>query len=770
MKSNQRSPVLPYLGVLACLFALSVLAPRSWRSGETPSKPATAADLAASTFGEMPAPVQPAPIVVPLSSEREAPPQFVPTPESFELADLSLEPITAVAAERVADQPQFELRGPEMSAALALVPEPPTEIELEPRLPAPPPEPAPVSGHMLESNDLEPNDTGIEEPDFAAIEEAAVAAWWPAPEALLRRLESLASHQACRMWAREAIRLIGQLDHAASPEDPLAAKVLADLHTLNSRVPYLISDRYDAALAAELRRARYALSRRLDIWRNMTTDRSAVASLGNPLHRPAIDRDNARALLAAIEQYENGCKPSSAEELATWLNELGPYDPTRREELRQKLEVHYRNANVRIAVSGDFLNRILPQPDAETDRVVDTVVGVPVRGHSTTSTQLHLRLLPHASQLRFGLEALGDVDSFTRATSGPVTFHNAGDASFLVRKLIVVDAAGVRVKAAQAQAQSSTGVAGLETNFDGIPLLGDMVRSYAMSEHQSKQGQAKREVETKVAIRALGRFDSEVNSKIGEAERLCRQRLSRLGELALDLTPVQLETTAERMQMRLRLSGKDQLGAHTARPRAPATSLLSAQLHQTAINNFVERLDLHGRTFTVPELHAWVSHKLQRSLPALPDESPHDVEVTFAEQDPLVVHCDDGLLVIHLQFARFRHERKSWRDVGMRAAYTPAPRGLSLLWERDGTVELTGERYEGRTEFALRGILSKIFPKDRPLDLTPAEVKENARLAGLAITQCIAEDGWIGLAIGPAHHGRPANLSLEAKAKVPRVR
>jgi hypothetical protein len=95
---------------------------------------------------------------------------------------------------------------------------------------------------------------------------------------------------------------------------------------------------------------------------------------------------------------------------------------------------------------------------------------------------------------------------------------------------------------------------------------------------------------------------------------------------------------------------------------------------------------------------------------------------------------------------------------------------MELLWERDGTVELTGERYEGRTEFGLRGILSKIFPKDRPLNLTPAEIAASPRLAGLAITQCVADDGWVGVAIGRARRPAGSKLSLEAKSKSPQMR
>ncbi len=32
MKSNQPSPVWPYLGILVCLFAIAVTAPRGWQS------------------------------------------------------------------------------------------------------------------------------------------------------------------------------------------------------------------------------------------------------------------------------------------------------------------------------------------------------------------------------------------------------------------------------------------------------------------------------------------------------------------------------------------------------------------------------------------------------------------------------------------------------------------------------------------------------------------------------------------------------------------
>ena len=774
MRSNQRSPILPYLGVLACLFALAVFAPRSWKSDVGRRSERTTVRSSGSKAAPRVVHREPKPEVVPVATAAATPVDIVQTPQLDFGDDMGLEPIPAAVAERIGDQRQFDT-----GAELALVPNPPNDPELES------PAPTPIGDSEEDAPDLElPNFEGsgleppFQEPTVAQSEtdrsgdvaQTTGPAWWPAPQSLLRRLEALAQRPASRMWASEARRLILELGQASSPHDSAVQRIVADLRTLNGRGRQIVSDQHAAELAAEIRRARYALARRLDIWEAIAEPDSSIASVGNPLHRASVETNEAQALLTAIEQYENGCLPSRAVDLAAQIRQLIPTGQVRENSLEHRLHLHYRNANLRIAVAGELLNLALPQPGQETDRVVDTVVGVPVRGHSTTLTQLQLRLLPHRSQLRFGLEALGDVDSLTRATSGPVTFTNAGDASFMVRKLIVVDQNGVRVKQAQAHARSSSDIARLETSFDAIPLVSDLVRSYALSEHESKKWQAQREVESKVAARAASRFDSEANAKLIQAQQQFRERTAKLSNLELALTPIELQTTAERLQMRLRLSGSDQLGAHTARPRAPGDSLASLQIHQTVMNNFIERLDLNGRTFAVRELHGWVSEKLQRPLPALPDDSPDDVVVTFAAEDAIVLRCDDGLLEINLAFARLKHDRKSWRDFGIRAMYRPAPAGMELLWERDGTVELTGERYQGRTEFGLRGILSKIFPKDRPLNLTPAEVVANPGLAGLAITQCVADDGWVGVAVGRSRRPAESKLSLEAKSRSPQMR
>ena len=60
----------------------------------------------------------------------------------------------------------------------------------------------------------------------------------------------------------------------------------------------------------------------------------------------------------------------------------------------------------------------------------------------------------------------------------------------------------------------------------------------------------------------------------------------------------------DRMTLRGRLASPDQLASNTARPQARADSLLSIQVHESAMNNFVSQLGLEGRQGPLEEVVA----------------------------------------------------------------------------------------------------------------------------------------------------------------------
>ena len=88
-----------------------------------------------------------------------------------------------------------------------------------------------------------------------------------------------------------------------------------------------------------------------------------------------------------------------------------------------------------------------------------------------------------------------------------------------------------------------------------------------------------------------------------------------MDSLLLDPTVLSAKTTERRFEMRIRLAGPDQLGGHTPRPQAPSDSLASVQIHESLLNNMLERLELNGQTFDLAGLNRRLSERMHRFQP-----------------------------------------------------------------------------------------------------------------------------------------------------------
>ena len=521
------------------------------------------------------------------------------------------------------------------------------------------------------------------------------------------------------------------------------------LRRLVSDAESLVPELRDSSAIAELRRAQYAIIRRIDIWEQISAIRRRMVSTSIA--------EGTERLLDLIERYESDGRTSDAHCLTEISRQVLASPEADEQELGRRIGVHYRNANLRIAVAAAFMNRMLPAQQPLNDSVNETILGNPVYGTSTVSNQLSVRLVPDERCWRFDLVAEGTVDSHTRTTHGSFTFANTGQATYQIHKRIVITPDSVKVYSAAGDANNTTELQGLRTSFDSVPFFGSFIRSYAVSKEQEQQDQANWEAQQKVAAKAIGRMNSETNPRVAQAhEKFQHDWLEPMRKLALDPAAMEMKTTDVRLSLRSRLAGADQLGAHTPRPEAPSSSLVSTQIHESTLNNLLDHLDLAGRTFTLIDLRKWLADKLGREFGEGTEELPEGVHVTFARQDPIRVRCDDNHLELILNIAEIRDARRRWHDFEVRASYRPIAHDLTAQLERDGTIELGGQ-YKGKPEVALRGIFSKVLSRERKLNLLPDTIGKDQRLAGLEVTQLVVEDGWIATAIGPVRTAARAN-------------
>ena len=455
-------------------------------------------------------------------------------------------------------------------------------------------------------------------------------------------------------------------------------------------------------------------------------------------------------ILERLEQYEDAGNSSDAETLAAEILRMRYSSEPQQQRLAERFQQQYRNANLRFSVAGDLLNRMVPERDPEYGNVYDTVLGVPVRGRSVTSSDVQFRLIPDSQRIRLALEVSGKVASLTSATSGPATFYSDSMATYMGIKPIIFDARGIHLLPANVQVLNNSRLRAVKTTLDPIPLIGSLAKEVARSQHEQKAPEANREVQQKIAARARAQIDDEANARLQQVSQRMRQRVVEpLQTMELIPTVIDAETTEERVTMRLRLADEGQLGGHTPRPRAPSSSLASLQIHESAMNNLLSRLELDGKTFTLPELAQHVDQRLGQPGLLTIDPINDDVTITFAAKDALLVRCQDGRLSLTLAIARLRKPPRSWRDFKVQAFYQPEIQGRLIELARDGVVQLSGQRLRFSSQIALRGIFSKTFSKDESIKLSPERFLNNPKVADLRVSQFVIDDGWIGVALGP---------------------
>jgi hypothetical protein len=104
----------------------------------------------------------------------------------------------------------------------------------------------------------------------------------------------------------------------------------------------------------------------------------------------------------------------------------------------------------------------------------------------------------------------------------------------------------------------------------------------------------------------------------------------------------------------------------------------------------------------------------------------------------------------------------------VQVAYRPRAGTTQVYLDREGPVQLSGPGHQGRIEIALRTVFGKVFPKERPLTLFPAQMAEHPKLVGMPVSHLAATDGWLALALAaPPPAAAPATAAAPPQPEKP---
>ncbi|MCA9133449.1 MAG: hypothetical protein KDA45_09855 [Planctomycetales bacterium] len=446
---------------------------------------------------------------------------------------------------------------------------------------------------------------------------------------------------------------------------------------------------------------------------------------------------------------------------AVQILRLSQDDPQK--QLAGALNDHYRNANIRLSVSQELIQRMLPEDQYAVRPVRQRILGADTAGDSAVRTELRLKLIPDENAWNIGLGVQGELVSATRSSKGPAVFHNTSTAQIDSLRYLRMDPMGYRVAAEPTNVDSQDQLQKMSTNFDSLPIIGDLARWLVREQFNQKRGLAQRITRRIIAEEADAEFDRQLEKNLADAEQQLQQRL--LGPLErLQLNPivVAMNTTEDRLTIRYRVANERQMAAHTPRPRAPSDSLLSLQVHQTVINNTIGQLGLSGRTWSLPDLYARLGEAFQNSRWELPPDVPSDLTVRFADTRPVTVEMVDGKLRLTLRIAELKQaDRLHIERFIVTSSYIPVADGLHAELIRDGVVEI--DSYHSRDRFRLRVIFAKVFVSNPLIPLIASSWIDDPRAEGLAVSQVEIRDGWLAVAISPADSLHAAQVASRAQ-------
>ncbi|MDR0522413.1 MAG: hypothetical protein LBH00_11260 [Planctomycetaceae bacterium] len=405
----------------------------------------------------------------------------------------------------------------------------------------------------------------------------------------------------------------------------------------------------------------------------------------------------------------------------------------------------YGSSNFKVSVSSALLNNHMPQIAPETARIRDIIQDRAVVGSRRSDTELMVTFLPNDKKIVFAIDAGLNLTTMSRTDASATQIFNAGQAIVIARKPVELTKDGFVFEPCMAKViDYQLRLVGVDTRFDGLPLLSSLFRGAVINQYESKYSEAKSETQQKITKQVRSRIDKEMEYRFQPINQKIRTFRKNAAEgFDLSFEPQETKTEENWLLTGWGIRSKDALGSGTTAPDTLPGSFADVKIHESLFNMLVGKLEFEGKRGKVKEFKEILAAKFHQPLLAEPSEND-DVEITFAPYNPLVIRFADGHIEITVSIAELRLLRQTYRDFQVVVRYKPAlDADNQLVLERDGYISLINVR----KQIVMRAVFGKVFPLNRPFPLVPDVMKTQPQYTYLTVGQCRIENGWFAAAV-----------------------
>lgn len=431
--------------------------------------------------------------------------------------------------------------------------------------------------------------------------------------------------------------------------------------------------------------------------------------------------------------------------------------------------------NIHLEVAEDLLAPAVNRPVDQVQPVDDVVLGTRIRGTGHTTGTVRLDFVPSGEKAVFDIILGATNISHTRGTQGPVTVNSRGVTAIDARRRIFLDEFNVAAAPVEASADTNSTVTGLGIN---ARIGKRLIRRIATKKIAESKAQAESIAEGKARDRIRRQFGEQTEPAVAQMRDQFQQKVrGPLQTRGLYPESFHMHTTDRHLRIVARKSLAGQLAAFSSPPAASADNIITAQIHESAVNNILED-KLGGKVITqddVARIAKEQNLKMPDSLGSDPDAEQKTWAITFAKYRPVTVATSESRVKVTVRGDKFVSGDRSFPGMDIAAVYAvgQGPKGPVLV--REGNVQISpagfksGDRKLTMAETSLRRILQKRFDKvfKDAIEIEPLPLQgELASIGPLPMNQLESrKDGWLvaGWRKGPAGGGIPTEVVLSER-------
>lgn len=375
--------------------------------------------------------------------------------------------------------------------------------------------------------------------------------------------------------------------------------------------------------------------------------------------------------VATLLAYENNRLSPDADSARHTYRTLRSQFPAAAEVLHPEVLYHYFNHNLHFTISEHLLSRLVADYRTDSGCIADCILGAWVTGSQVTGVNVSADIRPSANSAHFQIVASGNTQSNTTAQKDPATVYTRGNHFFHIGKPVYFDGRQVTSGPGNINVSINNTTVGVRTKYDGIPIVGGIIRNIARGEVAKSAPQSRAIAAQRLSSEALPKFEDEAQTQFAELNDTLSKTLQSLDNKGVGPESISARSSNTHIAVSSRTMGPARLGGSTQPEALLSPQGLIVQLHESAMNNTLDALELNGRAIhedeLINEIENSLSELLQRDIkfgkksdaagtpdaPAEPPAPEADPEppttFVFAQSDPIRVHFDDDKLIVVLR-------------------------------------------------------------------------------------------------------------------------